>query len=136
MYQIDCHCTPWIFDTTKNWHDGLFTLNWIFSTEQAFITIFVYDRVICLYIFFYCNQFSWGLYQKAWPWPYYFSDYVLTLTSFSFWPTLFTILFITTFRVYQSLRLSLSFSLIYQLWYPFWWFVLVKANMHRISFFI
>lgn len=53
MYQIDCHCTPWIFDTTKNWHDGLFTLNWIFSTEQAFITIFVYDRVICLYIFFF-----------------------------------------------------------------------------------
>lgn len=52
MYQIDCHCTPWIFDTTKNWHDGLFTLNWIFSTEQAFITIFVYDRVLCLYIFF------------------------------------------------------------------------------------
>lgn len=81
MYQIDCHWTPWIFDTTKNWHDGLFTLNWIFSTEQAFITIFVYDRVICLYIFFYCNHFSWGLYQKAWPWPYYFSDYVLTLTS-------------------------------------------------------
>lgn len=52
MYQIDCHCTPWIVYTTKNWHDGLFTLNWIFSTEQAFITIFVYDRVICLYIFF------------------------------------------------------------------------------------
>lgn len=52
MYQIDCHCTPWIFDTTKNWHDGLFTLNWIFSTEQAFITIFVYDREISLYNFF------------------------------------------------------------------------------------
>lgn len=60
MYQIDCHCTPWIFDTTKNWHDGLYShlIGFFPCTEQAFITIFVYDRVICLYIFFLLQLFQ------------------------------------------------------------------------------